>query len=75
MIIGLTEESGEVAGLLKRQNFKHKNIPMDRWQDELGDVFWYLLAICNTLSISIEDVWNYNLKKLEERYGKESNSI
>lgn len=68
-VTGLCEESGEVAGLLKRQSFKRLEIPRERWVDELGDVLWYLTATAIVLDISLDEVFDYNKRKLEDRYG------
>ena len=34
---------------------------------ELGDVLWYVSALARDLDITLEDVANANLKKLEDR--------
>lgn len=68
-VCGLTEEAGEVAGLLKRECYKNKYIPGERWVDELGDVLWYLVATATVLNIPLDEIWEYNHKKLEDRYG------
>lgn len=72
--IGLAEEAGEVAGLTKRVL---RGMPGDilratpeAFVEELGDVFWYLVACCCAQGISFEDMWQYNVKKLKERYGE-----
>lgn len=69
VVCGLCEEAGEVSGLLKRQSFKAQTQPLERWVDELGDVLWYLVAVASVLGVSLEEVFNYNKKKLEDRYG------
>lgn len=69
VVCGLTEESGEVAGLLKREVFKHIPQPKERWCEELGDTMWYLVATATLLDITLDEIWEYNTRKLEERYG------
>lgn len=71
-VAGLAEEAGEVNGILKRTI---RNEPRDEaaqtiqnWTLELGDVLWYLTAICVEMGISLQYVWDQNCKKLEERY-------
>ena len=72
-IMGLTEEAGEVAGIRKRElrNFTRDQeaITREHLIEELGDTFWYMLAICSLRSITLREVWEYNRKKLKERYG------
>ncbi len=73
MIVGLTEEAGEVAGLLKRliRGFPKdlERASEEHLTEELGDVLWYLAGTAYALNLSLEDIWSYNKAKLEERYG------
>lgn len=73
MVAGLAEEAGEVAGLYKREL---RNLPKDQlrcthehYVEELGDVLWYLTGVALTHGIGLQEIWDYNIKKLEERYG------
>ena len=73
--LGLAEEAGEVAGLMKRVL---RNFPKDRVRatketfiEEMGDVLWYLTACCEVQGTNLEEIWEYNKQKLEERYGNE----
>lgn len=74
MISGLAEEAGEVAGLFKREL---RNLPKDQlrctrehYVEELGDVLWYLTGVAITHGITLQELWDHNIQKLEERYGK-----
>ena len=74
MISGLAEEAGEVAGLFKREL---RNLPKDQlrctrehYVEELGDVLWYLTGVAITHGITLQELWDYNIQKLEARYGK-----
>lgn len=74
VMFGLAEEAGEVVGLMKRVL---RNFPKDRerttrenFVEELGDVLWYLAACCSTQGIGLEEIWENNISKLEERYGE-----
>lgn len=73
-VIGLAEEAGEVAGIYKRVL---RNFPKDAarttptcWREEMGDVLWYWMAICNQFGLDAEQIWCENIIKLEARYGK-----
>ena len=72
--LGLAEEAGEVAGLMKRvlRNFPKDQVrtTKENFTDELGDVLWYLTACCISHDITLEEVWEHNIKKLKERYGE-----
>lgn len=69
-VTGLNEEAGEVAGLLCREVYKHKDMDKELWLEELGDVFWYLMITAMSKGLTLEDLWSYNSEKLEKRYGK-----
>lgn len=38
---------------------------------EIGDVMWYLSALCTALNINFETVAKLNMRKLEHRFGGE----
>ena len=69
-VFGLTSEAGEVAGLATRELWKQIPQDADRWLEELGDVLWYVTAAAACRGYTLEDLYNYNVKKLEERYGR-----
>lgn len=73
-MLGLTEEAGEVAGLMKRQLRNNSRdagkFTRERYIEELGDVLWYLTACCNCVGTTLEEIWEQNTDKLKERYGE-----
>lgn len=73
-ISGLCEEAGEVAGLHKRHLRQGPRdagkCTYEKYVEELGDVLWYLVALCNCYKIDLTDLWRYNEDKLRARYGK-----
>ena len=66
-VIGLNEEAGEVAGLLKKHVYRNKTRTDEQWIDELGDVLWYLTAVTVIKGFTLEDIWQHNVEKLEAR--------
>ena len=79
-VAGLTEEAGEVAGVLNKTHFdkmKTKNYNYretdksddDAWCKELGDVLWYLTAVATCRGLSLDVIWEQNQEKLQERHG------
>lgn len=70
-VIGLTEEAGEVASLIKHKYYNNDEISIADIAEELGDVLWYLAAICNGLHIDMEKVAELNQMKLANRYNGE----
>jgi NTP pyrophosphatase (non-canonical NTP hydrolase) len=69
-VCGLTEEAGEVAGLLKREVFRGNEVSLERWAEELGDVLWYLIAVAREKGLTLDEIFMYNQKKCTERYGE-----
>jgi len=69
--IGISAEGGEFAEIVKKSIFQGK--PMDddaqyHMKRELGDILWYVTQACIALNISLEDVIDTNIQKLEARY-------
>lgn len=69
--IGLANEAGEVLGVVKKMMRDDGNVLTEEKRtkliSEVGDVCWYLARICTELGISMEDVFDINVAKLEDR--------
>lgn len=65
--IGLGEEAGETLSVIKHKYYGGGYDTMDL-VGELGDTLWHVAALCSVLGISMEDVAEFNLKKLQHRY-------
>ncbi len=55
-VFGLCGEAGEVMERLKRSLRSGKPIDRDGLIDELGDVLWYISAICTDIGITLSAV-------------------
>lgn len=66
--LGLAGEAGEVADLIKKGIFHQQGLDTDHLRKELGDVLWYLTALCSDLGLSLEEIMQHNIKKLWARY-------
>ncbi|MFI5271450.1 MAG: nucleoside triphosphate pyrophosphohydrolase family protein [Ktedonobacterales bacterium] len=66
--LGLAGESGEVADALKKMLFHSHPLDEAALRDELGDVMWYVMFLCDTLGLSLEDVMDANVEKRRKRY-------
>lgn len=68
----LAGEAGEVAqviGKYLRGDFgEDPNGLKERVKSELGDVLWYVAACAKVWGLELEEVAEYNLNKLAERY-------
>jgi NTP pyrophosphatase (non-canonical NTP hydrolase) len=66
--MGLAGEAGEIAELAKKQIFHQQGVDVEKWKNELGDVLWYLSAICSKLGLKLGDVMEQNVQKLQARF-------
>ena len=72
----LTEEIGELAGSIRRNNNHFKDRKKVKVEDELGDVFSYLFQLAGILDIDLNQMWLSNQKKcLNKKYYKDNNHI
>ena len=67
--IGLGGESGEVTEVIKHHIFSEKPLDKMKLVSELGDVLWYLSAICTSTNIDLSTIAEYNANKIDYRYG------
>jgi len=70
--LGLVSEAGEVAGKIKkilRDQNGQMLLPENREaiSKEIGDVLWYIAALCSDLDIDLDEVAQENLNKLNSR--------
>jgi NTP pyrophosphatase (non-canonical NTP hydrolase) len=69
--LGLAGESGEIADnvkkLIRDDNGTLTPQRKKALVNELGDVLWYVSAICNELKVTLNSVAETNLKKLQSR--------
>lgn len=72
--LGLAGEAGEVADIVKKVVFHRHDYNREKLVDELGDVMWYVAAICSTMNIPLSEVLDRNVAKLRQRYEKSYNS-
>ena len=68
--IGLVTEAGEIQDALKKHIFYGRTLDKVNLEEELGDLFWYMAVMADTLGISFEQVMEKNIRKLKSRYGE-----
>lgn len=66
--LGLGGEAGEVLDIIKKREYRGKEIPDERIKEELGDVMWYIANLCNELHFDLGEVLTDNMNKLIKRY-------
>lgn len=67
-VLGLVGEAGEVANEVKRQYHKGGVIDPIKVMDELGDTLWYLARATYESGLTLQEVANYNINKLNTRH-------
>ncbi len=65
---GLAGETGEVVDHIKKGIFHQRGIDRETVKRELGDVAWYLAALCTCLGLTMSEVMQTNVDKLRARY-------
>lgn len=71
MVLGLSDESGEVLGKFKKLLRDKQGVITDEDKaeivKELGDVLWYVTTVSHLLGYNLEDVARKNNEKLLSR--------
>lgn len=66
-LLGLVGEVGEYANKYKKVLRDGKEFDLDDQMSELGDILWYFSALCTDAGFNLDDVADYNLRKLFDR--------
>jgi NTP pyrophosphatase (non-canonical NTP hydrolase) len=70
-LLGLGGETGEVFEKIKKiirdKNGKFEQSDLEEIEKELGDIVWYINALCKTLGFNLEKVCQKNIDKLKSR--------
>jgi NTP pyrophosphatase (non-canonical NTP hydrolase) len=66
--LGLAGEAGECVDAIKKGILHQHGLDRDKMKKELGDVAWYLAALCTKLDLDLGDVFEANIEKLKTRY-------
>ena len=64
--LGLVSEAGEVAGKVKKL-IRDGKLDIGNLAYELGDVFWYLVRLCDAIGYEPSDILTINANKLLKR--------
>jgi NTP pyrophosphatase (non-canonical NTP hydrolase) len=77
-VIALNEEAGEIAGWYKK--YKLRGNPGNRFTkedllSELGDVLYYVTRLADNYGWDINDIMEFNVRKLAERRAKEKQLV
>jgi NTP pyrophosphatase (non-canonical NTP hydrolase) len=65
---GLSEEAGEVLGLVRKHLYMRHALDRARVTRELGDALWCLTTVASCLTLSLDEIAVANVEKLRQRY-------
>jgi len=69
--MGIAGEAGEVIEKWKKivayKDGKYTKDELNELKKELGDVVWYIAVFAESLGLSLNDVMQLNVKKLQDR--------
>lgn len=66
--LGVAGEAGEVADLVKKYIGHGHPLDVEKLKLELGDVLWYVAGLASVIGVTLSEVANANIAKLEKRY-------
>lgn len=66
--LGVAGEAGEVADLVKKHIGHGHDLDVDKLANELGDVLWYVAGLAHVLGLTMSDIAQRNIDKLQKRY-------
>lgn len=67
-LIGICTETGELQDQLKKHLFYGRQLDTVNLKEELGDLLWYIALCCDELGLTLEEIMERNIEKLELRY-------
>lgn len=68
MALGMQTEAAEIADVYKKCIAYKKPIDYVNIKEELGDLMWYIVNICNMHGWDVRDIMQTNIDKLRARY-------
>ncbi|SRR6266700_7356048 len=66
--LGIAGEAGEVVDTVKKVLYHSHELDISALRKEVGDLLWYMVLLCDTVGLTLEDVMQANVEKLRQRY-------
>jgi len=66
--IGIGSESGEILDTIKAHIFYGKELDRENLIEEAGDVLWFLNELSAGLGVTLDEIAEANIEKLQRRY-------
>jgi NTP pyrophosphatase (non-canonical NTP hydrolase) len=67
-VSGLVEEAGEVLQIIRELEYKNKLVDVNHLKEELGDVLYYVQSLANRFGLTLDDIKQANIDKLNKRF-------
>lgn len=67
-VLAMAGEVGELANHVKKGIWHGHGIDREYVLEECGDIMWYLAEVCTSMGIHMDNVAEFNIDKLRERY-------
>jgi len=68
MTLGLVTEAAEIADVYKKNLAYGKEVDETNVKEELGDMMFYIVNMCNINNWDLRDILQTNINKLQVRY-------
>lgn len=68
LCMGLSGETGELVDMMKKSIYHGHEFDKNNTVKEIGDILWYLINLCNELSLDVHEIMDRNIEKLQRRY-------
>ena len=66
--VGISGEAGEIIDAVKKTWAYGKPLDFENLVEEIGDLLFYVQALCNLLHVTVDSVVGDNVVKLNKRY-------
>lgn len=66
--LGMCGEAGEFADAVKKHVIYGQPLNVTNLDEEIGDMLWFCALAASTISISLSEIAEKNIKKLKARY-------
>jgi NTP pyrophosphatase (non-canonical NTP hydrolase) len=66
-VVGVGNEAGEALGKVKKAMRGDKELDGQALADEIGDVLWYCASVASELGVTLDEIADQNLRKLQSR--------
>ena len=67
-IVGITTEASELLDAYKKHKWYKRDLNVQNIKEEIGDLMWYLVQLCDEIGYSLDEAKVDNIKKLSKRY-------